>query len=165
MDTLAKLGFLTAELLLDGVNSLSQWPRERCGIVIQNTHSTFQTDVTHLKTISNSESFFPSPAVFVYTLPNIVTGEICIRHKLMGENAVYMVPEYQPAQLATVVELLTGTGLADALICGYSNLQPNGQFLSLLYYIETQDILNRNTIFEADFLIEDFKTITNEWKN
>jgi len=35
------------------------------------------------------KNFFPSPAVFVYTLPNIVTGEVAIKHKTYGETAFY----------------------------------------------------------------------------
>ena len=30
--------------------------------------------------------FAPCPAVFVYTLPNVVEGEISIRHHIKGEN-------------------------------------------------------------------------------
>ena len=31
-----------------------------------------------------------SPSVFVYTLPNVVVGEICIRYKIKGENTFFI---------------------------------------------------------------------------
>lgn len=159
MDTLSKLGFLTAEILLEGNNSLSQLERHRCGLVVQNTHSTLLTDRTHLQAITNPEAFFPSPAVFVYTLPNIVTGEICIRHKLMGENAVYMVDAPKPDELYRQVSLLFDQNLVDAILCGYIDLAPDGYFLSVLYYVEKQDKTNRNTIFDADFIFRSYKNL------
>ena len=39
------------------------------------------------------ENFYPSPSVFVYTLPNIVTGEIAIRNHYHGETSFYVLPE------------------------------------------------------------------------
>lgn len=160
MDTLAKLGFLTAEIVLDGNSSLLHLERNRCGIVVQNTHSTVQTDRAHLQTISDPAAFFPSPAVFVYTLPNIVTGEICIRHKLMGENAVFMVDAPRPDELQRQVNLLFEQNLVDALICGYVNLAPDGDFISLLYCIEAQDKINRNTIFDANLIFQHINQIS-----
>jgi 3-oxoacyl-[acyl-carrier-protein] synthase-1 len=43
-----------------------------------------------LATISDPDNYYPSPALFVYTLPNIVTGELAIRHRLYGETAFYV---------------------------------------------------------------------------
>ena len=39
------------------------------------------------ETIQHADSYYPSPALFVYTLPNIVTGEIAIRNKYYGETS------------------------------------------------------------------------------
>ena len=40
----------------------------------------------------DKENYYPSPALFVYTLPNIVTGELAIRHQIYGETACYVLP-------------------------------------------------------------------------
>ena len=46
---------------------------------------------------------FPSPALFVYTLPNIVTGEIAIRNKYAGETGAYVLEKRDGEQLWAIV--------------------------------------------------------------
>src|ERR1700722_3309166 len=77
MDQLSKLGWLAAELLLsDGFDKADYRP-EDIAIVLSNANASLDTDYKYFATVSG----IPSPALFVYTLPNIVIGEICIRHK------------------------------------------------------------------------------------
>ncbi|MBU7577762.1 MAG: hypothetical protein KAF40_06850 [Flavihumibacter sp.] len=85
MDRLSKLGMLAAELVL-GMPGGNLADPFGSAIVLANRHSSLDTDrkfVEQLKEI-------PSPAVFVYTLPNIVTGEISIRHGFKGEQAFFI---------------------------------------------------------------------------
>lgn len=93
MDLLSKLGFLSAEALLQKVN-LTEQQKETLGMLIFNTTSSLETDVNFQQTIQNDNEFFPSPSIFVYTLPNIVIGEIAIRHKLFGENRLMIVENF-----------------------------------------------------------------------
>jgi hypothetical protein len=79
MDVLAKAGFLAAEMLLQ-----DEEPDENTGLFFANSFSSLDTDSNYQETIG--EDYFPSPKIFVYTLANIVLGEICIRHKIYGEN-------------------------------------------------------------------------------
>ena len=51
---------------------------------------TFDKSQTTLDAIQNKESYYPSPAVFVYTLPNICIGEISIKYKLYSENSFFI---------------------------------------------------------------------------
>ena len=46
---------------------------------------------------------FPSPALFVYTLPNIVSGEISIRNKWGGESSAYVLASYDEARIWDLV--------------------------------------------------------------
>src|SRR5512138_3805161 len=85
MDGLSKLGFLTAELLLKR-RTMDRYGDDRVGLILSNSASSLDTDIAHSGTISERSNYFPSPSVFVYTLPNIMNGEICIRHKFKGEN-------------------------------------------------------------------------------
>ncbi len=83
MDNLCKLGFLASELLLRKRKNISEkYPGDEVGILLSNAGSSIDTDRNHQKSISERDEYFPSPSVFVYTLANIVIGEICIRHKL-----------------------------------------------------------------------------------
>ena len=88
MDNLCKLAFLSAEILLKDTELTTRYPSEEIGMIILNASSSLETDEKHQESISNRGNYFPSPSVFVYTLPNIMTGEIAIRHKIKGENAV-----------------------------------------------------------------------------
>ena len=90
MDNLSKLGFLAVEYLLKGVHLQERYLPEEIGLVLQNGSSSLETDEKHQESIGDRQNYFPSPSVFVYTLPNIMAGEISIRHKMKGENAVFI---------------------------------------------------------------------------
>lgn len=89
MDNLCKLGFVAAELLLRNADAAS---KENAAIILFNRNGSLVTDRNYQKTITDG-NYFPSPALFVYTLANIVTGEIAIRHKIYGETSFYILPE------------------------------------------------------------------------
>jgi 3-oxoacyl-[acyl-carrier-protein] synthase-1 len=93
MDVLCKVGFIASEILLmtEGVERFV--PRADRAVILFNRNSSLNADRTFQKTIANSEDFYPSPSVFVYTLPNIVTGEIAIRNKYHGESSFILLPE------------------------------------------------------------------------
>ena len=86
MDSLCKLGFIGAELLLKGVSAED---KENAAIILFNRNGSLVTDRNYQKTIAD-DNYFPSPALFVYTLANIVTGEIAIRNKIYGESSFYV---------------------------------------------------------------------------
>ena len=65
-------------------------------------------------------SNFPSPALLVYTLPNIVTGEIAIKHKITGENSFFIEPTFNAELLHNYTELLLKEN--DAALCGWLNI-------------------------------------------
>jgi len=98
MDNLCKLAFLSAEILLKDTEITTRYPSEEIGMIVLNASSSLETDEKHQESISDRGNYFPSPSVFVYTLPNIMTGEIAIRHKIKGENVV-IISEKPDAQL------------------------------------------------------------------
>ena len=87
MDTLSKLGFIASELLLQAEDEPRFEPREDRAVMFFNRSASLQADTAYQETIQNPDNFYPSPAAFVYTLPNIVTGEIAIRNKYYGETS------------------------------------------------------------------------------
>ena len=89
MDTLSQLGFIAAEILLQHY-PLTPQQHDDCAIMFGNSCASIKNDKDYLQTISDPNSYYPSPSLFVYTLPNIVTGEIAIRHKLYGETCFYV---------------------------------------------------------------------------
>ena len=83
MDRLCKLGFLATEYLIAKNNDCR--PNESTAIIMCNASGSLDSDLKHLNHVEQ-----PSPAVFVYTLPNIVVGEIAIRHGIKGETAFFV---------------------------------------------------------------------------
>lgn len=82
MDSLSKLGYVVSEVLLDGI----EYGEEDCGLILSGVYGSLDTDIRHQQIIDTETDASASPAVFVYTLPNVVEGEISIRHHIKGEN-------------------------------------------------------------------------------
>jgi hypothetical protein len=102
MDRLSKLGFLAAEVLLkDRKLSVEAGP-EAVALVLSNAHASLDTDIRYFE----STKTMASPALFVYTLANIVAGEICIRHGFKGENAFFVARAFDPALLSTYTNMV-----------------------------------------------------------
>ena len=117
MDSLSKLAFLGAELLLKNENSESK--ENNIALVFANNSSSLDTDVKYQNSISDPENYFPSPAVFVYTLPNICLGEISIRHQLKSENSFFIFETFNPAFMANYAKVLLDSKKADKVLCGW----------------------------------------------
>ena len=97
MDALARLGFLAAELLLQSLGEAMYEEREDRAIVLVNRSASLVADRKYETTIQAGDNYFPSPSDFVYTLPNIVTGEIAIRHHYHAETTFLVL---EPSQAA-----------------------------------------------------------------
>ena len=102
MDALCKAGFLLAEDIVRGCGNPPLAPDDT-SVVVFTASGTYLTDVAFENTISDPDNCFPSPSVFVYSLPNIVAGEIAIRHGFISETAVYLSPDFSPSQIADIV--------------------------------------------------------------
>jgi hypothetical protein len=128
MDRLCKLGFLAAEYLLSG--NMACRPDESTAIVLCNSSGSLDSDLTHLQ---NAEQ--PSPAVFVYTLPNIVAGEIAIRHGIKGETAFFISERDGDPAVRQYVAGMLESGAAGSCIAGWVDYADE-QYLARLYFAE-----------------------------
>lgn len=91
MDHLSKLGFLASEVLIRN-SSAKTFSAYDVSVVLSNASSSLDTDKNYFETTKKAAS----PALFVYTLPNIVNGEISIRHGFKGESAFFVTPQFDP---------------------------------------------------------------------
>lgn len=114
MDNLSKLGWLAAEILLSDFDKAAYGPEE-LGVILANKNSSLDNDLRYVQTMAD----VPSPSVFVYTLPNIVIGEICIRHKFKGEHAFFVQDEFDTDFIAGQVDYLLDNDILQACICGW----------------------------------------------
>ena len=120
MDEISRLGFLSAEVLLKDVDLLN-YSSDEVGLVLSNSDSTLITDKNHQHSIEDINRFFPSPSVFVYTLPNIMIGEIAIRHKFRGENAFFVVEKFNAELITNHINSLFLTKKSKAFVGGWVN--------------------------------------------
>ncbi len=116
MDALSRLAFLATELLL----SRGDVPQDsgRATILFNRTSSVV-ADRCHLGSIAKPGEFYPSPSVFLGTLPNIATGEIAIRHGYTGETSLYITDFRDEALMKKVVSSSFSQGGFRSLICGF----------------------------------------------
>lgn len=114
MDKLSKLAFLASEVLLKEETGL-----ENCAVVLSNHASSLETDRVYQASIEDKENYYPSPSVFVYTLPNITIGEICIRHKIHGENAFFVRDHFDPNFHHAYESGLLLNGKSDKILGGW----------------------------------------------
>lgn len=114
MDRLCKLAFVAANLLLKE-GQLDAYAPTEIGVVMANSNSTLHTDSKYADSIKDRDNYFPSPAVFVYTLPNIMVGEICIKYKIQGESVFFVSNQFDKDMLLEYSKDMLETG--DTKIC------------------------------------------------
>lgn len=129
MDSLSKLAFLGAEFILKDESST-----KNIGIVFSNNASSLDTDRKHQDSINDSENYYPSPAIFVYTLPNIGIGEISIRHQLKSENAFFIFEKYNANFHHTYESSLIQNKKCDGVIAGWVNIDEDS-YEAFLYLV------------------------------
>ena len=151
MDNLSKLGFLGAELLLNAhfQDTENRLQKKNMAIVCCNTAASLDNDRRYQETIKTTE-FFPSPAVFVYTLPNIVTGEIAIRHKIMGETSFFVLPQFSAATILELSQAAFDDPEIDYILSGWINFEfgKSDLFLTLLQRSQNPNTNVNETILD-----------------
>jgi len=157
MDNLSKLGLITAEFLSDEFKTKNVLGEE-IGIILSNSTSSLDTDNNYQKTISNNSDYFPSPSLFVYTLPNIVTGEICIKHKILGENVFFVSKSFDAGYIHTLVsDLILNQGIK-IVLAGWVEYLDN-EYVSSLCIVKNISEKAEITKEIINFTIENLKKI------
>ena len=131
MDHLSKLGFLSAELLLKDELAKRQYRPEQVSIVLSNANASLDADLNYWQSVKN----IASPALFVYTLPNIVIGEICIRNNFKGENAFFVQESFDAAFMHFYVNDLMDRHSTELSICGWIDVLGE-EYKAVLYLVD-----------------------------
>ena len=157
MDTLSKLGFVASEMLMKDEGHERFVPREDRAVILFNTTSSLQADTNYQVTIQDPENYFPSPAAFVYTLPNIVTGEIAIRNKYYGETS-FIVMETCDAQIMArqLMNAFQDT-ITQSILGGWLDCNDENHFEARIFLIEKQQFNNIESLESA--LLADLEII------
>ncbi len=128
MDALSKLAFLSAEIILKDIEN------RNIAIILSNNASSLDTDRKHQDSISDKENYYPSPAVFVYTLPNIGIGEISIRHQLKSENGFFVFEEYNANFHHNYENILIQNDKSEVVLAGWVNIDKDS-YEAFLYLV------------------------------
>ncbi|HEY8657567.1 MAG TPA: hypothetical protein VIL78_00920 [Hanamia sp.] len=131
MDNLSKLGWLASEILLKDSFKKDNYRPEDIGLILSNTNSSLDTDQKYMESVND----FPRSSLFVYTLPNIVTGEICIRNNFKGENAFFVFDSFNAGFIENYVSSLLDNNVLQACICGWIELLGN-EYKAVLFLVE-----------------------------
>ena len=135
MDTLSKLGFVASELLLKDEGGERYVPREDRAVVLFNRTASLQADTNYQATIQDPDNFFPSPAAFVYTLPNIVTGEIAIRNKYYGETSFLVMETFDVQIMARQLLNAFRDPMTQSILGGWLDCTDENHFEARLFLI------------------------------
>jgi hypothetical protein len=126
MDNLCKLGIIGAELLYRKNKDIFS-RTNRVGIILQNKSSSLDSDLKHQEGIENISV---SPSVFVYTLPNIVIGEISIKYKWNSEGVFFIDNEVDYELLTQYSNILLKEKRTELNIIGWIEILKNNCHLN-----------------------------------
>lgn len=143
MDSLSKLAFLAADVLLKNEN-LNSEAQQDIALVFSNRSSSLNTDRKHQETIQDAANYYPSPAVFVYTLPNICLGEVSIKYKLNSENSFFIFDRFNARHLKDYSEILLSNNKADEVLCGWVDLEDDTHYEAFLYLVSPEGNIEHN---------------------
>lgn len=149
MDDLSKLALVAADILLKQEEVLPE-NEENIALVFSNKASSLTTDRSYQESIQNKDNYYPSPAVFVYTLPNICLGEISIKYKLYSENSFFIFDNFNAEHLYHYTNSLMQSGQAEKVLCGWVDMDSD-QYEAFLYLVSTQGN-HKHTINEINTL-------------
>ena len=131
MDNLSKLGWLASEILLNDTLKAGTYPPEKIGVILANANSSLDNDIRYYKSVED----IPSPSLFVYTLPNIAIGEICIRNNFKGEHSLFIQDKFDAVFIERQLGYLMDKDLLDACVCGWVDLLDQ-EYKAVLFLVE-----------------------------
>ena len=138
MDRLSKLAFVASSLCLKGQNLTEIYDPTRIGIYLANRAASLDTDRQHQQAIQSRDDYFPSPAVFVYTLPNIAIGEIAIKHKIFGPNNFFIFDKFDALFFAQYITDQFELNKVEAALFGWVDVD-EGEYDASLFLVENKE--------------------------
>lgn len=125
MDGLSRLGFVASEILLNAEKG--ETDKERA-IIFFNHSSSIASDRNYKESINDKNNYFPSPSIFVYTLPNIVTGEIAIRNHLHGETSFFILPDKDERMMEEILQASCLDDQSKSFLTGWIDYEDERHF-------------------------------------
>lgn len=137
MDGLSRLGFVASEILLNAEKGDTDVERreeegerllEERAIIFFNHSSSIASDRNYKESINGKDNYFPSPSIFVYTLPNIVTGEIAIRNHFHGETSFFILPDKDERMMEEILQASCRDAQSKSFLTGWIDYEDERHF-------------------------------------
>lgn len=148
MDGLSRLGFVASEILLNAEKGETDEERkneeekkqqeerkeeerknlEERAIIFFNHSSSIASDRNYKESIKDKDNYFPSPSIFVYTLPNIVTGEIAIRNHFHGETSFFILPDKDERMMEEILQASCRDAQSKSFLTGWIDYEDERHF-------------------------------------
>lgn len=164
MDGLSRLGFVASEILLNAEKGETDKERkneeeeekqegrkeeerknlEERAIIFFNHSSSIASDRNYKESIKDKDNYFPSPSIFVYTLPNIVTGEIAIRNHFQGETSFFILPDKDEKMMEEILQASCRDGQSKSFLTGWIDYEDERHFEAELKICRIQPSLIAN---------------------
>lgn len=141
MDGLSRLGFVASEILLNAEKG--ETDKERA-IIFFNHSSSIASDRNYKESINDKDNYFPSPSIFVYTLPNIVTGEIAIRNHFHGETSFFILPDKDERMMEEILQASCRDAQSKSFLTGWIDYEDERHFEAELKICRIQPSLIAN---------------------
>lgn len=125
MDGLSRLGFVASEILLNAEKGDTD---EERAIIFFNHSSSIASDRNYKESIKDKDNYFPSPSIFVYTLPNIVTGEIAIRNHFQGETSFFILPDKDEKMMEEILLASCRDAQSKSFLTGWIDYEDERHF-------------------------------------
>lgn len=125
MDGLSRLGFVASEILLNAEKGETD---EERAIIFFNHSSSIASDRNYKESINDKDNYFPSPSIFVYTLPNIVTGEIAIRNHFHGETSFFILPDKDERLMEEILQASCRDAQSKSFLTGWIDYEDERHF-------------------------------------
>lgn len=153
MDGLSRLGFVASEILLNAEKGDTDVERreeegerllEERAIIFFNHSSSIASDRNYKESINDKDNYFPSPSIFVYTLPNIVTGEIAIRNHFHGETSFFILPDKDERMMEEILQASCRDAQSKSFLTGWIDYEDERHFEAELKICRIQPSLIAN---------------------
>ena len=119
---------------------------EETALVLFTREGSLLADRRHLGTFCREGEYYPSPAIFINTLPNVVLGEIALKNRIKGETTLVMLSERDETTIRTVLEATLSFSSPRRLICGWVDCPAEDSFTADVRLLERREICARGKV-------------------
>ena len=137
MDLFSRLAYVAVGLLAK--DAPGEYVPEETGLLIFTLNGSVLADRKHLSTFAKPDEYYPSPAIFINTLPNVVLGEMAVTHRIKGETTLVMLPGRDEETMDSILDATLAATRPSVLITGWVDCESENTFQAKLKLLKIKD--------------------------